>query len=510
MTTYEEIEKTKKDLHLLKRDVEEKLLKIQQIEKSIINQDTVLDEISKTLDQKISGLIESEPFKIFFKKPYCPIPYGKNKLLIAVPKFIKGFQVGWLYKETENFYIYQLDQYSAWLGDVPQELSGELKLEQPLDVNIVGQDLFFDTSQKDRVKEILKKHIKNIGENNARIIQGHEFQILADMVKNNTLPFKPKPVEKQDLREGKSGIELHEYQKKPYDNFFKFGTVGFFHPTGSGKSFITMKILDVLKGKKAIIVPTRSLIEQWNYYISEHLPHLKHEIEIYTYHSWTKIKDKEFTLVIFDEVHRLPGNTFSRFAFIKSKYRIGLSASPYREDGREDFIFALTGYPQGLDWESYLKASNRDYHIVNVYVLKTELQKHKKALSLVDKNKKTLIFTDKLEPGRKVAEALGVPFIHGNSDNRLEAVKNNHIFVASRVLDMGVSIDDLDHIIEIDFLFGSRNQELQRTGRLMHSNSKNKKHDILMTEEEMARFGKRLYALREKGFKLNVYEDNSK
>ena len=97
-----------------------------------------------------------------------------------------------------------------------------------------------------------------------------------------------------------------------------------------------------------------------------------------------------FILVVFDEVHRLPGNTFSRFAFIKSKYRIGLSASPYREDNREEYIFALTGFPQGLDWESYLKESNRTFHVVNVYVLKTELQKQKKALSLVDKNKKTL------------------------------------------------------------------------------------------------------------------------
>ena len=43
-------------------------------------------------------------------------------MLVAVPKFVKGFQVGWLWKETDTFYIYQFDQYSAWLGDAPADL----------------------------------------------------------------------------------------------------------------------------------------------------------------------------------------------------------------------------------------------------------------------------------------------------------------------------------------------------------------------------------------------------
>ena len=51
-------------------------------------------------------------FLAFFKRPYALIPQGKNKVLVVVPKFVKGFQVGWLWKETETFYIYQFDHIS--------------------------------------------------------------------------------------------------------------------------------------------------------------------------------------------------------------------------------------------------------------------------------------------------------------------------------------------------------------------------------------------------------------
>lgn len=40
----------------------------------------------------------------------------------------------------------------------------------------------------------------------------------------------------------------------------------------------------------------------------------------------------------------------------------------------------------------------------------------------------------------------------------------------------------------------------------MHSEEKNLRHDIIMTEQEFAQHGKRLWALREKGFNLKVIE----
>ncbi len=68
---------------------------------------------------------------------------------------------------------------------------------------------------------------------------------------------------------------------------------------------------------------------------------------------------------------------------------------------------------------------------------------------------------------------------------------------------MGVSLKELEHIIEVDFLFGSKREQIQRTGRLFHSKEA-KRHDILMTKEEFEKYGKRLHSLVEKGFKINL------
>ena len=96
-----------------------------------------------------------------------------------------------------------------------------------------------------------------------------------------------------------------------------------------------------------------------------------------------------------------------------------------------------------------------------------------------------------------------MPFVYGETENRLATIGDAKTVVLSRVGDLGVSIKDLQRIIEVDFLKGARQQELQRTGRLMHS-EKAERHDIIMTEGEAHEHGKRLWALQEKGFTIKV------
>ena len=52
------------------------------------------------------------------------------------------------------------------------------------------------------------------------------------------------------------------------------------------------------------------------------------------------------------------------------------------------------------------------------------------------------------------------------------------------------------------FLYGSRMQESQRFGRLMQSAKEEPEHIILMTEEEFENYQKRLYAITERGFRI--------
>lgn len=469
-------------------------------------QEENLQYAAGVLNDKLGSVIESDKFLSFFKRPYVTIPTGKNRVLVAVPKFIPNFTVGWFWKETESFYIYQLDQYSVWLGDVPQELMAEINFKPAFQATVDGDKVVFSPESKDTVKKTLGPLITDVAENQARIVRGHQFDVLAEIISAGSLPFKPRPVDKADLRPAQSAIKLRPYQQVAEDRFLDTGAIGVFHPTGAGKSFIVMHVSDILKGPKLIVVPTRTLADQWAYYVETHIPHAKNEIKIVTYQGF-RVDDTEYVLTVYDECQRLPADTFSRLATINTKYRLGLSASPYREDGRTDYIFALTGFPMGLDWKTYMTTVGRSYHPINVYVVRSTAGKLSKMASLIDMTKKTLVFCDTIELGKRAAAMLKVPYIYGQTNARLDILAQNRVTVVSRVMDLGVSIKDLQRIIEIDFLFGSRQQEIQRTGRLMHSELTDVRHDILMTQSELDQYGKRLWALQEKGFTIRIRSD---
>ena len=504
-TDVQEIRKQKDELLEMQKDIQDKMDRLAYLESSLQNQDKDLKEVSSLIDKKVQNFMDGESFVKFFKKPYVLWKRSNQRAFLFVPKFVRNFEAGWLYKEEETFFIYEINQYSSFLGDVPPELKEELDLKQEFDIVVEGDKIFFNPHEKSKVKEKLGKHLKELGENEARILRGHEFSIIVDIIESGNLPFKARPVSKEDLREGKSKIELRDYQKEAYNKFMELGAIGLFHPTGAGKSFVTLKIFDEVKGRKLLRVPSKSLVEQWTYLIDTYLPHIKEEIDIKTYQA--RIEDQEYDLVVYDECHRLPANTFSKLALIKSKYRIGLSASPHREDGRESYIFALTGYPIGLNWKKYMDEVKRKYHPINVYVVSNLNQKIKTLEALLNTNKKTLIFCDSITLGEEISQRLKVPFIHGKSIDRIKTIQDNKVCVVSRVIDMGISIKNLNRIIEVDFLFGSRQQELQRTGRLMHSGEKDLRHDIIFTEKELEDYGKRLWSLQEKGFTINVIEN---
>lgn len=189
--------------------------------------------------------------------------------------------------------------------------------------------------------------------------------------------------------------------------------------------------------------------------------------------------------------------------FFANNILVHNSATPYREDKRTNYIFALTGYPVGLNWQSLMKILGKKYHDVNVYIVANLQQKINLASNLLNPEKKTIIFVNLIDIGEQIANKIGIPFIHGQTKNRLELAKESKCFVASRVMELGISLKDLEHIIEVDFLFGSRREEVQRTGRLFHSDI-GKTHDIIMTKEEFDLYGKRLHGLIEKGFRINL------
>lgn len=457
--------------------------------------------------REIAPALDQDNFKAFLKEPYVLIEKAKDEWYCVVPRFV-DFSVGWLEFTTDSFNVFLVNRYTLWIGDVSQKVQDQTGITIPdSSFELDGTDLTF--KKKDRgAAEKYKEHFVrgSMKDTGARVIKGREFKLLADMIDDGFLPFRARPVAGADFRKPQVNFTCegkYEYQAKAYDQFLQVGAVGIYWPTSAGKSFFTMLAMDSVVGKKLLVVPTITLIEQWRDYFRQYAPRLLNEVQIITYNAHHKVENEEFGIVVFDECHRLPANSFSKMATLRTKFRIGLSASPYREDGRTSYIFALTGFPIGLDWKEMLRLHGKNFHAVNVHIVPTQQHKIGKIESLMT-SEKTLIFCDGIEFGEKIADKFEIPFINGSSRARLETARESRRFVASRVLDLGTSIKDLRHVIEVDFLFGSRQQEIQRTGRLLHSDV-GARHDIIMTAEEYESYGKRLNALVERGFKVNIH-----
>jgi len=209
-------------------------------------------------------------------------------------------------------------------------------------------------------------------------------------------------------------------------------------------------------------------------------------------------------LIVFDECQHLPANTFIRLATLKTKYRLGFSGSPFREDKRENYIFALTGFPIGMSWDELLKLEVIKRPMFKLFLLADNRSKIRKLNELLKLPLKTIIFCDSIDFGQRIARNFNIPFVYGATRGRMDIIRQADVSVVSRVGDEGISIPELERVIEVSFLFGSRMQESQRFGRLMHSQKEEPEHIILMTEEEFEKYQKRLYAITERGFRIEV------
>lgn len=473
------------------------------------------DQLAKKIDIETSD-VDIDKLKEFIQKPYLVNEQGEDEYQVIVPSFL-DFQVGRLDRRVNNYNVFVVDKYTKWLHGVPEFLKDELEMDDESVFKVQGDVLEYDENEKDRVEadDDLTQHLDEVGEDKATIKQGSEFELIAELIEKGELPFTPQPVQEDDLREPEVSFELRGYQQDGFGTFMEQGHACFCWMTGAGKSFPSMYALDRLRydeedAKKAVVVQSRLTKQQWEEYFEEFAPRLKDEVEVVTYHSIDKLEG-EYILIVYDEAHKLPADTFSKGATIPTKYRIGATASPYREDGRQNYVFALTGPPVGLDWEKTAELMQRTYHEVNVHIVDDPEDKVKRIQSILGQigEKRTLIFSDSLDFGEKIADATGLSFVNGeDGENQLDrihdALDEDGRVIVSRIGDHGFSRDDLEVVLEADFLYGSRRQQLQRTGRLFHGEGQ--RHDIFFTRGEFNKYQKRLYSLIEKGFDLNFVD----
>jgi superfamily II DNA or RNA helicase len=119
---------------------------------------------------------------------------------------------------------------------------------------------------------------------------------------------------------------------------------------------------------------------------------------------------------------------------------------------------------------------------------------------LAERPGKTLVLCDSLDRGRKLAEDLDAPFVSGETRDRMAVFQDpdHRVVIGSRVADEGLSLADLGVVVEYDFHGGSRRQEAQRYGRVMHGESTGE-HLILMTDAEYESIASACSRWRSKG-----------
>jgi hypothetical protein len=324
---------------------------------------------------------------------------------------------------------------------------------------------------------------------------------------------------------------LRDGQQNVFDSFLESGNVGVYWPPGIGKMYFLGQAFASLAGEHVLFVHTNTIRDQWIEFfktqgnvrvayvkkpfhyridILDSTGAMRSVVRIFSYLTREQFDHLKFVVCGFDEAQFLPGNNASRLSMIKSEYRVGLSATPFREDGRADLIQMMTGLALGENWKVFKDAGQIPDIPVRVLIVADLEQKHR-ALARCLNGHKTIIFSDSLEDGKRISAELRIPFIYSATKNRLQVLEEHQAVVMSRVGDCGIDTQDLEEVIEFNFHHGSRAQSLQRMGRLLHSR-KPLRHTVLMTLKEFSLYHKRLSALEIKGFpiKIEMYKDQAR
>lgn len=352
------------------------------------------------------------------------------------------------------------------------------------------------------------------------------FKVFAKLLRAGLVPAKNRPVARESLARNIMDYRLTRQQQTAWNRFLFTSQLSVLWAPGIGKMYFAGYAFVRIPGVHLLFVNTKLLREQWVNFFTAHAPNVKvrtnykpfyveviiyqrngserSRVKIFSYRTRYHFNNSHYGLVVYDEMQFLPGNLSHRLAMVKSNYRLGLTATAYREDGREELLELMTGEGIGSDWQTALVEKNQPIAPIRVIVVNDVEAKFRITPRLVNKKARTIIFTDRIKDGKQLSTVLNLPFVHGQTKENGQAIISNHLAVIlSRVGDQGLDIEDLEWVVEFSFHYGSRQQELQRYGRLLHSNNP-MGHIVLMTRLEFSKYSKRLTALEDKGFKIHI------
>ena len=296
-------------------------------------------------------------------------------------------------------------------------------------------------------------------------------------------------------------------------------------PCGAGKTIVGMACMALVRASTLILATSVTAARQWKSELLDKTTLSEEDIGEYsgsqkevrpitiaTYQILTHrpSKESEFThfklfdqrnwgLIIYDEVHLLPAPVFQITASLQARRRLGLTATLVREDGMENEVFALIG-PKKYDvpWKEMEKQGWIAQAVcTEIRLPMTEERRmeyavaetrHKFRIASENPGKIRLV-RQLLERHRDVpvliigmyvaqvegfARELGLPLLSGATnqakrDAVYEQFRRGEIraLVVSKIANFSVDLHDAAVAIQVSGMFGSRQEEAQRLGRVL-------------------------------------------
>lgn len=189
--------------------------------------------------------------------------------------------------------------------------------------------------------------------------EGRFYRALVEHLRERKIPFT------DDARAWEPATWRLRTTRQPFDHqtqgletWWRTGGRGLVVlPTGTGKTFLAIMAIQKLNRPAIVVTPTIDLLHQWygELHLAFDVPiglmgggdYDIQPLTVTTYdsaHIHLERWSNRFTLLILDEVHHLPGPTYQMIARgALAPYRLGLTATPERNDGQEVVLDAIVG-----------------------------------------------------------------------------------------------------------------------------------------------------------------------
>src|SRR5207302_1807775 len=393
-----------------------------------------------------------------------------------------------------------------------EELVRQPKVRQYLGQRVDEQSFLIEAAHRGVLKQAL-------------IAVGYPAEDLAGYTEGAPLPLGLRTL-------ARSGLPFHvrDYQRESADVFYAGGDVRggsgvIVLPCGAGKTIVGLAAMALMQRSTLILTTSITAVKQWRREILDKT-HLGEDaiaeytgeskqigpVTIATYQILTHRADKkeefphfqlfdqrDWGLIIYDEVHLLPAPVFRVTAQIQARRRLGLTATLIREDGREADVFTLIG-PKKYDvpWRelesrgwiaeatccevrvALPEAQRMEYAVAewrNKYRIASENPaKDDIVAGLLRRyqDSRVLIIGQYLSQLRQISKRFKLPLITGQTNNTeredlYHKFRNGEVrhIILSKVGNFALDLPDANVLIQVSGTFGSRQEEAQRLGRIL-------------------------------------------